>query len=102
TGRSPEQIGKLHSYCIGGDFSEECGQPVGWIWPPPPPGLDYLNVTEGIVVADEWSVTGTDIKIVADVGGLVSTPGVYTFQLLRDIGSDTDVELLVQLSSRVE
>jgi hypothetical protein len=64
--------------------------------------MKYLDLAENVVIADQWNVSDARIEIVADMGDFVTTPGVYTFSLLRDIGSDTDAELLAQLSYRVE
>jgi len=99
--RSIEQIEQLHSYCVGGDFSEECGDPIARILPPPPRGRNYVNLPEGTFVADTWSVSGGIIQIEADLGSIITQPGVYTVTLYRDEGQSTSGGTALQLSVTV-
>lgn len=100
--RSTDSIEELKSYCVGGDFSEDCGDPVAVILPPPPEGHYYESLDSYDVVADRWTATNTRIEIVADLGELAGSPGMYTVTLLRDTGSTFSAELLLQLTVPVE
>ena len=95
---SVEEIEQFKSYCVGGNFTARCGEPVARIVPPPQPGTLYLNLPTDMVVARTWVVSGGDIEIVADLKDLVSQPGVYTISLYEDAGGATSGDLVLQLS----
>ncbi len=100
--RSTDSIEELESYCVGGDFSEECGEPVAVILPPAPAGQHYTGLDPDYVVADHWLATSNRIEIEADLGELAEAPGMYTVTLLRDTGSTFSAEPLLQLTVPVE
>jgi hypothetical protein len=96
--RTPGEIEELHAYCVGGGFSEECGTDVIRVIPPPPRGQRYTGLDAKTVVADEWSVSGRDIEITADLGSLVTRPGVYTLTLYADGSGNLSGETALQLT----
>ncbi len=54
--REPEDIGALRSYCVGGDFTAECGEPIFIVLPPPPDGKRYLDLIPTDIVASNWVI----------------------------------------------
>jgi uncharacterized protein YkwD len=101
TPKTPQQIEELHSYCVGGDFSEDCGQPIARVLPPPPRGRRYVGLPGNAIVADTWQVSDGIIAIRADLGSLGAAPGVYTITLYRDDGTESSGASVLQLSVTV-
>lgn len=97
--RTGEEIEQFATYCVGGGFSEECGEPLVQILPPPQPGSRYLNLPENVIVARSWVVSGGDIEITADFGSFAEQPGVYTTTLFEDVGDGVSGSILLQLST---
>ena len=97
TPKTREQIERLHSYCIGGGFTEGCGEPVAEVLAPPPPGSFYTSLQGNEVVANEWTETPRAFSFSASLGNLTSAPGVYTVVIWRD-SPDLFTEVLVELS----
>lgn len=93
------EIERFTTYCVGGGFTPECGQPLVQIVPPPQPGTRYLNLPENIIVARSWVVSGGDIEITADLGRFANQPGIYTTSLYADKGNGVSGSLLLQLST---
>jgi len=98
--RAPEDIGALRAYCVGGDFTAECGDPIAAIYPPAPSGQYYEGLEADEVVAEEWSVDSGVFTFTADIPGELMKPGIYTVGVLRDLGSETSDQVLVMLSTR--
>ena len=98
TPKTPAQIDRLHSYCVGGGFTTSCGDPVARVLEPPGQGYSYSNLDADEVVADRWSETGDTFSFTASVGSLVTKPGVYTVRVWRDSGGSLYTEQLVELS----
>ena len=98
TPKTPEQIQRLHSYCVGGGFTEGCGEPVAEVLEPPPPGSFYTSLQGNEVVADEWTETSRAFSFSASLGNLIGAPGVYTVVIWRDSPNDLFTEVLVELS----
>ena len=96
--RSPAEIGALHSYCVGGGFTTECGEPVARVLAPPGTGRFYPDLEPSEIVADVWRETALDFELRAELGALAREPGVYTVQVWRDSGRSTLTESLLQLS----
>ncbi len=97
--RTPAEIGVLHSYCVGGGFTTECGQPIARVLVPPGTGRFYPDLDPGEVVASVWRETALAFELRADLGALAREPGVYTIQVWRDSGRSTLTESLLQLSA---
>ncbi len=97
--RTTVEIEQFTSYCVGGGFSSECGEPIVQIVPPPRAGSRYLNLPESVIVADSWVVSGGDIEITADLGKFARQPGVYTTTLFKDSGDGVSGDLVLQLST---
>ena len=97
--RSPAEIGELHSYCVGGGFTTECGKPIARVLPPPGAGRSYRDLDASDVVASVWRETALEFELRADLGALAREPGVYTVQVWRDSGRSTLTESLLQLSA---
>ena len=95
--RSAEEIGGLHSYCVGGGFTEECGEEAVRILVPPPLGSHYLDLGPNDIVAEVWSEDGGSLEIVADAGELVSDSGVYTV-VVWSAGQDVSGAKLLELT----
>lgn len=93
------EIEQFTTYCVGGGFSAECGQPIVQILPPPQAGTRYLNLPENVVVARSWVVSGGDIEITADFGSFADQPGIYTTTLFEDKGNGVSGNILLQLST---
>ncbi len=96
--KTPEQIGTLHSYCVGGGFSTQCGDPAIRVIKPAAPGRYYSSLPSNTVIADEWVETDMSFRLTASVGGLVNKPGVYTVTVWRDSDTDRLTEVLLELS----
>ena len=99
TPKTPAQIDRLRSYCVGGGFTTSCGEPVARVLEPPGPGYFYSNLDANEVVADRWNETGDTFSFTASLGSLVSRPGVYTVTVWRDSGGTVFTEQLVELSA---
>ena len=97
--RSPAEIDALHSYCVGGGFTTECGQPIARVLAPPGAGRFYPELDADEVVADVWRETALGFELRAELGALAREPGVYTVQVWRDSGRSTLTEPLLQLSA---
>ncbi len=98
TPKTPAQIDRLHSYCVGGGFTTSCGDPVARILEPPGPGYFYSNLDANEVVADSWNETGDTFSLTASLSDLATRPGVYTVSVWRDSAGSILVEHLVALS----
>ena len=99
---TPLQIDTLRSYCVGGGATTDCGDPVVRILDPPGDGYYYSDLDPNEVVAYEWAETEEGFSFGADVGELMSTPGVYTVIVWRDTGGGWFSEVLIELSVFVE
>ncbi len=97
--RTGAEIEEFKTYCVGGGFSAECGQPHVQILPPPKPGSRYLNLPDNVIVADTWVISGGDIEITADLGQYAEQPGVYTTTMFEDVGNGVSGNILLQLSA---
>ena len=97
--RTPAEIGELRSYCVGGGFTTECGQPIARVLSPPGAGRFYPDLEPGEIVASVWRETALGFELQADLGALAQEPGVYTVQVWRDSGRSTLSEPLLQLSA---
>ena len=98
TPKTPQQIEQLSAYCVGGGFTEQCGDPVARILKPPPPGSYYPSLDSNELVADAWSETDKHFTFVAELGNLATTPGVYTVTIWRANSGPYITEVLAQLS----
>ena len=98
TPKTPEQIDRLGSYCIGGGFTTSCGDSVARILEPPGAGYYYSDLDHNEVVALSWLETDDNFTFKANVGGLMQRPGVYTVVVWRDTGGGWLEGLLVELS----
>jgi uncharacterized protein YkwD len=100
--RRPEDIAQLNSYCPGGDFSEECGDPLWVVYPPPPFGREYIDPPDNALVATVWDESDgvLEIEVVLPLFDLVG--GVYTVALLEDVGEIESETMLLMLSTRFE
>ena len=96
--RRRRQIGTLHSYCVGGGFSTQCGDPAIRVIKPAAPGRYYSSLPSNTVIADEWVETDRSFQFNASVGSLVNKPGVYTVTVWRDSDTDRLTEVLLELS----
>lgn len=97
--RSPAEIGVLESYCVGGGFTTDCGQPIARVLAPPGAGRFYPDLEPGEIVASVWRETALEFELRAELGALVGEPGVYTVQVWRDSGRAALTESLLQLSA---
>lgn len=97
--RSGDDIEQFTTYCVGGGFSEECGDPLVQILPPPQPGTRYVNLPENVIVAKSWVISGGDIEIIADLGSFADEPGIYTTTMFEDKGNGVSGSILMQLST---
>lgn len=98
TPKTPEQIDLLDSYCTGGGFSTQCGEPVAAVLKPLGGGSYYVGLERTDVVADEWSESSDKFSFSASMGGLLNAPGVYTVVVWRDSADGWLSENLVELS----
>ena len=96
--KTPAQIDRLDSYCVGGGFTTSCGDPVARILEPPGQGYFYSNLDANEVVADSWNETGDTFRFTASLRSLATEPGVYTVIVWRDSGGSLLTEQLVELS----
>ncbi len=71
-----ELLAKPHSYKVGDGET-----PAVHILPPPPRGFRYTDLGPTDVIAGVWSQSNSTFDIQAQVGRLVSAPGVYTVLL---------------------
>ena len=102
--RTPEAIGRLSSYCLGGGFTDDCGgiEALVWILEPPGAGYYYSDLAPNDVVADiRWEETIHDFTLTASMGTWLEEPGVYTVVTWRDRGN-AGGEILTELSLFVE
>ncbi len=97
--RTAAEIEQFTSYCVGGGFTDRCGEPIVQIVPPPQPGTRYLNLPDNVVVARSWVVSGGDIEIAADVSEFATQPGYYTVTMFEDAGNGSSGSMLLQLSA---
>ena len=97
TPKTPEQIDLLDSYCTGGGFSTQCGEPVAAVLKPLGGGSYYVGLERTDVVADVWSESSGKFSFSASMGGLLK-PGVYTVVVWRDSADGWLSENLVELS----
>ena len=98
--REPADIGALRSYCVGGDFTAECGDPLFSVYPPAPRGKFYVDLGADEIVAGEWGVEGSVFSFEAEVPAELMRSGVYTVGVLRDQGGEFSDGVLVMLSTR--
>ena len=96
--QTPRDIDRLDSYCLGGSFTAQCGEPVASIFAPPPPGYSYPALQTYEVVARSWRETDSRFTFQADMGTRLNKSGVYTVVVWRDSGGATLDEVLVELS----
>ncbi|MCE2463428.1 MAG: hypothetical protein J4F46_05890 [Dehalococcoidia bacterium] len=99
TTKTPEQINAIRSYCVGGGFSPECGDPVAGVLKPLPSGWHYSDIDDTDVVADRWTETADSFSFSADLGGLVAKAGVYTVVVWQDSDTGRFSEILLELSA---
>ncbi len=99
TPKTPEQIDRTKSYCVGGGFRETCLDAAAVrILKPPPSGSYYPSLDNNEVVADEWSETPTEFRFSADLGSLADAPGIYTVSIWRAGSGLLLTDVLVELS----
>ena len=98
TPKTTQAIETLHSYCLGGGFTTQCGDEVASILEPPEQGYYYSSLQYNEVVASSWNETAEGFSFAADMGTLLQTPGVYTVVVWRGTGGTWLEEALVQLS----
>ena len=102
TPKTTQAIAALHSYCLGGGFTTQCGDVVVRILEPPEPGYYYSSLDSNDVVASSWRETSTGFSFAADMGALLQRPGVYTVVVWRDTGGTWLEEALIELSVFVD
>ena len=98
TPKTPEQIDLMDSYCTGGGFSTQCGEPVAAVLRPLGGGSYYVGLERTDVVANGWSETSDKFSFSASMGSLLDAPGVYTVVVWRDSADGWLSEGLVELS----
>ena len=98
TPKTPEQIDLLDSYCTGGGFSTQCGEPVAAVLRPLGGGSYYVGLERTDVVANAWSETSDKFSFSASMGSLLDVSGVYTVVVWRDSTDGWLSEGLVKLS----
>ena len=98
TPKTPEQIDLLDSYCTGGGFSTQCGEPAAAVLKPLGGGSYYVGLERTDVVADKWCESSGKFSFSASMGGLLNAPGVYTVVVWRDSADGWLSENLVELS----
>jgi hypothetical protein len=84
---------------VGGGFTTECAEPVARILEPPAPGFSYTELGVEDVIASEWAETSDSFNFVADLDGLVRSPGVYMFHVWQGEGISQLSRVLVELSA---
>ncbi len=103
--KTPEEIGSLKSYCIGGGFTDQCDEvePILRVLMPPElrwgEGYRYDSLTEEDIIADTWDSNDGALHVEANVRRAVSRPGVYTLAIWS---GDDDPKLLGVYSIFVE
>ena len=103
--KTPEEIGSLKSYCIGGGFTDQCDdvEPILRVMMPPElrwgEGYRYTALTERDVIADTWDSDDGVVYVEANVSMAVDRTGVYTLAIWS--GGD-DLKLLGVYSKFVE
>ena len=95
---TPAEIDALDSYCIGGGATTRCGDPVARVLQPPEPGRYYTDLEENTVVADVWNEDEHSFHVSANIGHLVTKPGVYTITVWKDSGFGSLSESLMALT----
>ena len=98
TARTAMEIGVRGSYCVGGGFSEGCGDEAVRILVPPPPGTHYPHLAPNEVVATAWSEDDVSLEVVADIGDLISESGVYTVVAWSAGVDDSGPQQLLELT----
>jgi hypothetical protein len=89
TPKTPDEISLLESYCTGGGFTDDCDDvsSIAQVLKPAPPGSFYSDLAPTKIVADVWSeLDDGSVQIEADLGNLVSRPGVYTISIMSASG----------------
>ena len=99
SGKTPEQIEALRSYCLGGGFTTVCDGPIARILKPPPPGSYYSDLGPDAVVAEAWSENSAEFSFQAELGLLATEPGVYTVVVWRAAAGPRLTESILQLSA---
>ena len=94
----PEQIDALDSYCLGGGTTTSCGDPVIRILPPPGPGSNYSQLDGTEVVANLWEETNDSFQVSANIGHLITRPGVYTVTLWNNSDSSRLTDQMLALT----
>ncbi len=103
TSKTPAQIDRMDSYCIGGGFTTSCPNTYAVrILEPPGAGYFYSDLDANEVVASSWTETSSRFSFTANIGALMQRPGVYTVAVWRDSGGGRLSEQLVSLSLFVE
>ncbi len=100
--RTPEAIGRLSSYCLGGGFTDDCDgvEALVRILAPPGAGRYYSDLAPNDVVADiRWEETTNDFAVTASMGTWLEEPGVYTVVTWSGTAGR---EILTELSLFVE
>ena len=95
---TPAQIDALDSYCLGGGATTRCGDPVIRILPPPGPGRYYSQLGANEVVANLWEETNDSFQVSANIGYLITRPGIYTVTLWKDSGGSRLTDQLLTLT----
>ncbi len=95
---SPEEIGALDSYCLGGGATTRCGDPVARVLAPPGAGRYYDQLDANEIVADVWDEDEKSLTVIADMGNRTAKPGVYTVVVWRDNGGTQIDEQLLGLT----
>ena len=96
TPKTPAQIAGLGRYCVGGGFTERCGDVAFRILEPLADGWEYTGLADNEIVASRWRETSDGFELRARLGSL--TPGVYTINVWQNDGGDRLTEELLQLS----
>ena len=90
TSKTPEEIGKLRSYCTGGGFTDQCDGVTSIFRVLIPPEIrwgerySYTALEDSDIVADTWGISSGMVQIEADVRQYVVAPGVYTVTILSE------------------
>ncbi len=95
---TPEEIGALDRYCIGGGATTRCGEPVADVLKPPESGRHYTGLTGNDVVADVWDEDENSLTVIANLGSLTAKPGIYTVVAWRESGGERLEERLLALT----
>jgi uncharacterized protein YkwD len=96
TPKRPEEITRLTAYCVGGGFTDSCGnvEPAAQVYKPPPAGSYYADLEPEDVVARAWNVYEDGrVGIEADLRHLVAAPGVYTIVIVSDNGKPEQLSM---------